>query len=192
MKTNLAVLTLCLMGCGLAPVDESVTPALVVEQAQPVAPAPAPARPLPGELRTVLSDVTSPISLLLTEDTVFCSAIGYGLSFLKVSIPQLDQLAHFDHRVEEAGLPCAAVGACDEALGPLDAAAVDLAEFDEPCRDGFGRIDGRRNFGRGECCGCHRQVSAPCSHTIHPPSASAGPKGMRSPARKVPRPRQAA
>ncbi|HEY0880427.1 MAG TPA: hypothetical protein VGD87_02795 [Archangium sp.] len=118
MKTNLVVLTLCLMGCGLAPVDEIVTPALVVEQAQPVAPAPEPRRHLPAELRTVLSDVTSPISLLLTQDTVFCSAIGYGLSFLKVSIPQLDQLAHFDHRVEEAGLPCAAVGACDEELGP--------------------------------------------------------------------------
>jgi hypothetical protein len=106
------------MGCGLAPVEETGAP--LVEPADPYVPAPVPtrARPLPAELRTVLRDVTTPIDLLLSEDTVFCSAIGYGLSFLKVSIPQLDELAHFDHRVEEAGLPCAAVGACDAELGP--------------------------------------------------------------------------
>lgn len=126
MKTNLVVLTLLgLMGCGLSPVEETppVLPPPVEQPTFPVAPVVpvvpvAPAGPLPAELRTVLSDVTSPIELLLNENTVFCSAIGYGVSFLKVSIPQLDQLAHFDHRVEEAGLPCAAVGACDEQMGP--------------------------------------------------------------------------
>lgn len=72
----------------------------------------------PGEFRRVLRDTTTPIALELTDETVFCSAFGYGASFLKVSVPDLDWLAHFDHRVIENGLPCAASGACDETNNP--------------------------------------------------------------------------
>lgn len=61
----------------------------------------------------VVQDVTTPISLQLDDTSVFCTSLGYGGDyFLKVSIPQLDALAHFDHRVEGTNLPCAAVGAC--------------------------------------------------------------------------------
>jgi hypothetical protein len=129
MKRFIVVAVLSSFGCGLTPVEERLPEqgrtagdALPVEptpRPQPVEPArPGEPAPLPAEVRTVLRDVTTPIDLSLTPSTVFCSAIGYGLSFLKVSIPQLDELAHFDHRVEEAGLPCAAVGACDDVLGP--------------------------------------------------------------------------
>lgn len=109
--TRLVLTTMLLAGCGFAPVEEFVEP---TREVAPVVQLPQPLE----ELRTVLRDETTPIDLVLNEHTVFCSAIGYGASFLKVSVPQLDALAHFDHRVEEAGLPCAAVGACDEALGP--------------------------------------------------------------------------
>ncbi len=109
--TRLVLTTMLVAGCGLSPTEELVP---LAQEAAPVRAAPLPR----DEVRTVLRDVTTPIALELTEQTVFCSAIGYGASFLKVSVPQLDALAHFDHRVEEAGLPCAAVGACDEALGP--------------------------------------------------------------------------
>jgi len=62
---------------------------------------------------TVQKDVTTPISLELNDTSVFCTSFGYGgENFLKVSIPQLDTLAHFDHRVEGTNLPCAAVGLC--------------------------------------------------------------------------------
>lgn len=112
--------------CGFAPAEEgSVTPVSPLQQEQPEQTLPVlPVKPLervralPSEVTTVLKDETNTINLLLNENTVFCSVIGYGASFLKVSIPQLDVLAFFDHRVEEAGLPCAAVGACNLDLGP--------------------------------------------------------------------------
>ena len=71
-----------------------------------------------GEVEHTLKDTTTTIALMLNEETVFCSAIGYGLAFLKVSVPDLDWLAHFDHRADTLGLPCAAAGACSEVLGP--------------------------------------------------------------------------
>ncbi|MBC8057159.1 MAG: hypothetical protein H7Y61_11345 [Rhizobiales bacterium] len=61
---------------------------------------------------------TTTIALALSPQTVFCSALGYSASFLKVSVPDLDWLAHFDHRVDEAGLPCAAAGECSATLTP--------------------------------------------------------------------------
>ena len=72
----------------------------------------------PGEVRRVLKDQTTDIALALNEGTVFCSIVGYGASFLKVSVPDLDWLAHFDHRVEASGLPCAAAGVCSDTLNP--------------------------------------------------------------------------
>lgn len=74
--------------------------------------------PQPGEVVRVLRDQTTTIALALTPQTVFCSAVGYSASFLKVSVPDLDWLAHFDHRVEETGLPCAAAGPCSETVTP--------------------------------------------------------------------------
>lgn len=72
----------------------------------------------PGEARRVLRDQTTTIALSLNSETVFCSALGYSASFLKVSVPDLDWLAHFNHRVEASGLPCAAAGECSEANSP--------------------------------------------------------------------------
>lgn len=130
MKRVLAVLVVSSLSCGFSPVEERLPaeapvteapplPAPVEQQPTPLEPVTLPVvRPDSGELRRVVKDATTPIDLELNEGTVFCSAIGYGVAFLKVSMPQLDALAHFDHRVEASGLPCAAVGACDELLGP--------------------------------------------------------------------------
>jgi len=71
-----------------------------------------------GDVQRVLSDKTSWVALALNDDTVFCSAIGYGVSFLKVSVPDLDWLAHFNHRANTLGLPCAAAGECTDLLNP--------------------------------------------------------------------------
>lgn len=66
----------------------------------------------------LLKDTTTSIAVALSDATVFCSELGYGLSFLKVSVPDLDWLAHLNHRVEATGLPCAAAGACSDTLNP--------------------------------------------------------------------------
>ncbi len=109
MKKLFALLLLA--ACGFEPVGEAP-----VDAGVPVAPPPVVTLVLPRgqwtQSRTV-KDVTTPISLQLDETRVFCTWLGYGgEAFLKVSIPQLDSLARFDHRVEGTSLPCAAVGVC--------------------------------------------------------------------------------
>lgn len=119
------VLTLMVLGsaCGFAPVEEQRVEAPTTQT--PVV------TPLAREMKVEtarwlesgtferpLKDVTSPAELTLDDTTVFCSALGYGSSFLKVSVPALDDLAHFDHRVSALGLPCAAAGACTDTFGP--------------------------------------------------------------------------
>lgn len=128
------VLVLVVMsGCGFQPVEElDPSPGGPVEQVEPVV---RPVEPEPvmtgiarprtrrgplksGDQQRVVSDKTSPVALTLNADTVFCSALGYGVSFLKVSVPDLDWLAHFNHRANTLGLPCAAAGECTDLLNP--------------------------------------------------------------------------
>jgi hypothetical protein len=126
---HLVVLSLSLLiGCGIEPAAGSTSPAPspsteapFVERIPTHAVAATRAMEVhltPPERRRVLRDVTTPVVLLLEPSTVFCSALGYGVSFLKVSVPDLDDLARFDHRVSATGLPCAAAGACTDRLGP--------------------------------------------------------------------------
>jgi hypothetical protein len=72
----------------------------------------------PEHLMRVLKDTTTQVALELTPTTVFCTARGYMSEVLKVSVPDLDWLAHFDHRVEAEGLPCVAGGPCIDGFGP--------------------------------------------------------------------------
>lgn len=72
----------------------------------------------PYTVDSVLKDTTTVVALDLNPKTVFCTARGYGTVQLKVSVPDLDWLAHFDHRVVGEGLPCITGGACSEALQP--------------------------------------------------------------------------
>lgn len=87
----------------------------------------------------VLKDSTTFIVLELNHDTVFCTDRGYGDIRLKVSVPQLDYLAHFDHRVSGEALPCMAAGRCGDDLSPetiirpnekLEVAAVRVRLFE--------------------------------------------------------------
>lgn len=66
----------------------------------------------------VLKDTTTPVALELTDKTVFCTDRGYGNIQLKISVPDLDWLAHFDHRVVGEGVPCMTAGRCSDALSP--------------------------------------------------------------------------
>ncbi len=66
----------------------------------------------------VLKDSTTLIALELNKKTVFCTDLGYGNVQLKINVPELDDIAHFNHRVVGEGLPCIAGGACTSELGP--------------------------------------------------------------------------
>lgn len=82
-----------------------------------------PAAPAPGEPTyhtRVLRDATTSTVLKLATDTVRCSAQGYGQFELKISVPDLDWLAYFDHRVEDEGQPCMTGGACTADFRPAD------------------------------------------------------------------------
>jgi hypothetical protein len=74
----------------------------------------------PVEMVRTLRDQTTTVALVLDSKTVFCTDKGYGNIQLKVTVPDLDWLAHFDHRVAGEGLPCMTAGRCTEALGPKD------------------------------------------------------------------------
>ena len=66
----------------------------------------------------VLKDTTTMISLNLNAETVFCTSRGYGSVQLKVSVPDLTWLAHYDHRVVGERIPCMTGGECSEILQP--------------------------------------------------------------------------
>jgi hypothetical protein len=72
----------------------------------------------PEESSRVLKDSTTWVALELNDKTVFCTDKGYGNVQLKVSVPDLDWLAHFDHRVVGERVPCITGGACSEFLQP--------------------------------------------------------------------------
>ncbi len=72
----------------------------------------------PVESTRVLKDSTTWVALELNDQTVFCTARGYGSIELKVSVPDLDWLAHFDHRVVGEGQPCITGGSCTDILKP--------------------------------------------------------------------------
>jgi hypothetical protein len=80
----------------------------------------------PVVVHRVLKDQTTMIALDLNDTSVFCTQRGYGNVQLKISVPDLDWLAHFDHRVEGEGLPCITGGRCTGTLTP--AAIIDPAD----------------------------------------------------------------
>lgn len=85
----------------------------------------ATARAEPRTEARVLKDTTTQVSIPLNAETVFCTERGYGIVQLKVSVPDLAWLAHFDHRVVGEGLPCITGGACSDTQNPgeiIDAA----------------------------------------------------------------------
>jgi hypothetical protein len=72
----------------------------------------------PEVITRTLKDTTTIVSVALNEQTVFCTDRGYGNVQLKVSVPDLNWLAHFDHRVVGEGLPCITGGLCDAVRNP--------------------------------------------------------------------------
>ena len=88
-------------------------------------PPPGPGLPVstptePHRFQRVLQDETTMVALELTPDSVFCTDRGYGNVQLKVSVPDLDHLAHFDHRVVGEERPCITGGQCSIDLQPGD------------------------------------------------------------------------
>lgn len=80
----------------------------------------------PYTVETVLKDTTTIVAVDINPKTVFCTDRGYSNIQLKVSLPDLDWLAHFDHRVVGERLPCITGGACSDALQPGN--IIDLNE----------------------------------------------------------------
>lgn len=66
----------------------------------------------------VLKDETTMVALELNSENVFCTELGYGSVQLKINVPELDFLAHFDHRVVGERQPCITGGACDAVNNP--------------------------------------------------------------------------
>ena len=108
VRRLLSLVTLCvvpIVGCGSSPESTGG------EAAQSALGAPGNGA-RSGVYTRVLRDLTTKVVLSLNEKTVFCTARGYGATVLKVSVPDLDWLAHFDHRVDGEGLPCMSANAC--------------------------------------------------------------------------------
>jgi hypothetical protein len=66
--------------------------------------------------RVSLVDQTT-TKIHLNRETVRCSALGYGLEELKISVPILKRFAAFDHANEGEALPCMTAGLCDGGFG---------------------------------------------------------------------------
>ncbi len=67
---------------------------------------------------TVLQDATTPMTIVLDESTVRCSAADYSATFLKVLIPQIAEVTLLDHTNAGAPAPCIAAGPCTETMSP--------------------------------------------------------------------------
>jgi hypothetical protein len=61
---------------------------------------------------TIVHETTTSVDLELNEETVLCSQAEYGVSHLKVLIPQLAAITLLDHQNQGAGAPCVTAGAC--------------------------------------------------------------------------------
>lgn len=70
------------------------------------------------ESERVVSDRTSEVVVVLTQQTVKCSAADYQAPMLKVLVPQLAELTILNHRNTREGAPCIAAGRCTESLNP--------------------------------------------------------------------------
>jgi len=65
-----------------------------------------------------ISRHTVTIPVKMSQDTIRCSAVGYGMPELKIDVPALDYAASFQHRNFGEGQPCMTAGRCDEVGGP--------------------------------------------------------------------------
>jgi hypothetical protein len=82
----------------------------------------------------IVSEQTVESILELNKDTVRCSAIGYGQSELKVSVPDLQDIAFFNHANRGETLPCITAGPCKFAFRPEGPGFVpgDILKDDAP------------------------------------------------------------
>ena len=68
----------------------------------------------------ILKDETTNITVELNDKMVRCSILGYGREELKVSVPDLQYLAIFNHANFGEALPCMSAGACTDGNLPID------------------------------------------------------------------------
>lgn len=66
----------------------------------------------------ILRDEQVPSTLQLDEQSVRCSALGYGTSQLKISVPDLKWVAIFDHINVGESEPCMSAGLCTPERNP--------------------------------------------------------------------------
>ena len=64
-----------------------------------------------------ISDITTQLLLKLDPSTVRCLVGDYGASSLKISVPQLTELAVFNHTTTGEVLPCINAGRCEKKVG---------------------------------------------------------------------------
>jgi hypothetical protein len=64
----------------------------------------------PNDFSRVIKDETHTSTIRLNKENVRCSALGYGASELKISIPSLKWNAIFDHSNNDGRGPCVTAG----------------------------------------------------------------------------------
>jgi hypothetical protein len=62
----------------------------------------------------VVSKGEHKVVIRLDETTVRCSSLGYGRTELKISVPQLEWIAIFDHSNIGESVPCMTAGQCEQ------------------------------------------------------------------------------
>lgn len=68
----------------------------------------------------IIHDKIQKASVTFDLLNVRCSALGYGLTELKITVPELEWLAFFDHSNIGEQAPCMTAGACVEGNRPTD------------------------------------------------------------------------
>ncbi len=67
-------------------------------------------RPIQGIAKKIIKDEVHETTITLDKSTVRCSALGYGSSELKISVPSLEWYAIFDHSNRDDRGPCVTAG----------------------------------------------------------------------------------
>ena len=78
----------------------------------------------------VLQDYTQTIDVTLTPENVRCSAVGYSVPELKLSVPELKYITVFDHSNIGESQPCITAGRCAPDNQPSDLLGAGLPIYE--------------------------------------------------------------
>ncbi|ATH07991.1 hypothetical protein BIY24_08510 [Halobacteriovorax marinus] len=91
----------------------------------------------PKQQKRVIKEETHQTQIQLDTENVRCSALGYGASELKISVPSLEWYAIFDHSNRDGRGPCVTAGRgfCDIFGGMDEEVSEVLISEEKPTED---------------------------------------------------------